>query len=233
VTDDDLRAALAAADPVRSTDLHADDLDAAGLAPAGSAPAGFDPVTSPRARELLERIMASPTTEPSPATEHSPSTEQSPTTEPSRTTRASPTRITGTGSSARPAAAMRRPWLAAAAAAVVLGGGGAAYLASSDEAAPGGSPGRELALALPGGDPALQSCLPVSAEVLAPLPVAFAGTATAVADGEVRLEVDRWYRGGDATTVLLRNPGRRLRRWSAPPTSGSARTTWCPPTRAP
>lgn len=158
---DDLRAALAAADPVRSTDLDAP----------------FDPLTSPRARELLERTMATPTlTTPGPADR----------------------------SAGRPSD--RRPWLAAAAAAVVLAGGGAAYLTTSGpQEAPAG--GGELALALPGGDPALQSCLPVTPEAVAALPVAFAGTATAVDDGQVRLEVDRWYRGGDATTVVLSAPG--------------------------
>jgi len=30
---------------------------------------------------------------------------------------------------------------------------------------------------------------------------------TAVGEGEVRLEVDRWYRGGDAATVVLTAPG--------------------------
>ena len=161
MTDDDLRAALAAADAVRAADLDADPC----------------PLTSPRARELLERTMATDLT-------------------------TSPT-AADAAFSAPPSG--RRSWLAAAAAAVVLVGGGAAYLAAAgDEPATGGG---ELALALPGGDPALQSCLPVSAEVLAPVPVAFAGTVTAVTDGEVRLEVDRWYRGGDAGTVVLRNPG--------------------------
>jgi hypothetical protein len=165
VTDDDLRAALAAADPVRSADL--------------------DPLTSPRTRELMERTMTTPTTPTTPTTD-----------------------LRSHESAARPAdrptTSARRPWLAAVAA-VVLAGGGAAYLSTTGSAdAPAGG---ELVLALPGGDPALQSCLPVSADTLGTLPVAFAGTATAVADGEVRLEVDRWYRGGDATTVVLRNPG--------------------------
>ena len=157
MTDDDLRTALAAADPVRSADL--------------------DPLTSPRARELLERAMTTPLTTPDRAAT-GPST-------------LSPT---------------RRPWLAAAAAAVVLAGGGAAYLATTDDggASPGGSSGEQLVLALPEGDPLTASCLVPSAESLRGVPVAFAGTATAVTDDEVRLEVDRWYAGGDAGTVLLR-----------------------------
>jgi hypothetical protein len=158
---DDLRAALAAADPVRSADL--------------------DPSTSPRARELLERTMATPTTD-------------------LRTDLR--TDLPGH----RRTTPSRRPWLAAAAAAVVLAGGGAAYLSTTGEQdAPAG--GGQLALDLPAGDPATQSCLPVSADAVAALPVAFAGTATAVGEGEVRLEVDRWYRGGDAATVVLTAPG--------------------------
>jgi len=154
---DDLRAALMAADPVGSADLDA----------------VLNPVTSPRARELMERTMAQPVlTDPSTA----------------------PTTALG-----------RRPWLSAVAAAAVLAGGGAAYLTGASEQAP--ARGGELALELPGGDPAAMSCMPVSADTLASLPVAFAGTATAVTAGQVRLEVDRWYRGGDATTVVLRNPG--------------------------
>ena len=38
------------------------------------------------------------------------------------------------------------------------------------------------------------------------MPVAFSGTATEVADGTVRLDVDTWYRGGDADVAVLANP---------------------------
>ena len=88
---------------------------------------------------------------------------------------------------------------------MVLAGGGAAYLSTTGSPdAPAG--GGQLALALPAGDPLSQSCLAVSPDAVTALPVAFAGTATAVTDGEVRLEVDRWYRGGDAATVVLTAP---------------------------
>ena len=158
MTDDDLRAALAAADPARSTDL--------------------DPLTSPRARELLERAMTSDTTTTAPTFPAEP-------TRPSRT-----------------------PWLAAAAAAVVLAGAGITYLAVSDDPAPSGD--GELVLAVPDVDPVSLSCLPVSAEVLDDLPIALAGTVTSVDAAEVRLDVTRWYRGGDAGTVVLRNADERL-----------------------
>lgn len=158
MTDDDLRAALAAADPARSADL--------------------DPLTSPRARELLERAMTSDLSTPiAPAPEE-------------------------------PARRSRTPWLAAAAAAVVLAGAGLTYLAVGDDPEPSG--GGELVLAVPDVDPVSMSCLPVSADVLDDLPVALAGTVSSVDAAEVRLEVTRWYRGGDAGTVVLRNADERL-----------------------
>ena len=161
MTDDDLRAALVAADPARSADL--------------------DPLTSPRARELLERAMTSDLITPTPA----PSPDAAPS---------------------------RRPWLAAAAAAVLVMGAGATYLATTGNdptGGPAGGPsGGEVVLALPVVDPlTTMSCLPVSEgmSALAQMTVALAGTATAVSEGEVRLDVSRWYRGGDAGTVVLRN----------------------------
>lgn len=94
--------------------------------------------------------------------------------------------------------------LATAAAAVVavavvgvitLGGGG--------DPAPTASEPLQLGI---GQSDALASCLPVSAEILAPMPVAFEATATSV-DGEaVTLSVVRWFAGGDAATVELVAP---------------------------
>lgn len=159
MTDDDLRAALAAADPARSADL--------------------DPLTSPRARELLERAM---TSDPSTDSSTSPQVER---------TRS------------------RRPWLAAAAAAVVLTGAGGAWLAYGSDPADQPS-GEQLVLAVPEGDPLTMSCLPVSAEVLAGLPLALAGKVSSVNAAEVRLDVTRWYRGGPESTVVLRNADERL-----------------------
>ena len=100
-------------------------------------------------------------------------------------------------------AAPRRRLALAAAAVAVLGGAGAASVAllGDDDPSPSGG---SLELALPGGDPLAMSCIPVEARFLRDMPVAFAGTATAVADGEVRLDVTRWYTGGDAGTVVLR-----------------------------
>lgn len=104
----------------------------------------------------------------------------------------------------RPAEAMgrRRRWpLAAATGVAVLGVGGALVLAD-DGAAPRRAPS-SVVLAVAPAD-AMASCLPVSAEFLKDMPVALAGTATAVSPQEVRLEVDRWYAGGSADVAVLR-----------------------------
>lgn len=100
----------------------------------------------------------------------------------------------------------RRRWLLAGAAAIVaIAGVGAVALAGDDDGADVAS-GPPLELSLGAAD-TMASCLPVDAALLADMPVAFAGTATAV-DGEaVTLEVDRWYQGGDAEVVELRATG--------------------------
>ena len=54
---------------------------------------------------------------------------------------------------------------------------------------------------------ATASCIQFSQAVLADMPVAFAGTVTAVAEDEVVLDVDRWFTGGDADRVRLDVPG--------------------------
>lgn len=96
--------------------------------------------------------------------------------------------------------ARRRTWLPAAAAAVVIAAAAGAYALTS------GGEQSELRLALPGGDgTSMASCIAVEARFLADMPVALAGTVTAVDGDEVRLDVTRWYRGGDADTVVLTN----------------------------
>lgn len=62
--------------------------------------------------------------------------------------------------------------------------------------------GIAVALTSTEGD-ALASCLPVTAEFLADMPVAFAATVAAVEGTRVTLAVDRWYAGGDADTVVV------------------------------
>lgn len=100
------------------------------------------------------------------------------------------------------ASARRRSWLPAVAAAVVLAGAAGAYALTAG----GDDPASELQLALPGGDgTSMMSCVPVQAEFLADMPVVLAGTVTGVIGDEVRLDVTRWYRGGDTDTVVLTN----------------------------
>ena len=96
--------------------------------------------------------------------------------------------------------ARRRTWLpAAAAAAVVVAAAGAYALTSGGEQS-------ELRLALPGADgTSMMTCIPVEARFLADMPVALAGTVTDVSEQEVRLDVTRWYKGGDADAVVLTN----------------------------
>lgn len=86
--------------------------------------------------------------------------------------------------------------LVAVVGAVLIGGG------ESDPAVVAGPP---LELSLGGGE-AMASCLAFDVEILATMPLAFEGTATAV-DGEtITLSVDRWFRGGDAAEVQLFAP---------------------------
>ncbi|MGK2928986.1 MAG: hypothetical protein ACSLFO_05350 [Acidimicrobiales bacterium] len=105
-----------------------------------------------------------------------------------------------------PHATRRTVWLAAAAAVVVATIGVGVAFSSGDGDAPVDSAGPPLELSLGAGD-AMASCLPVEAEFLADMPMAFAGTVTAVEGDLVTLEVDRWYTGGDADVVELRAQG--------------------------
>lgn len=100
------------------------------------------------------------------------------------------------------APARKRTWLPAAAAAAVVAAAAGAYVLTSG----GSDPQTEVELALPGGDgTSMMSCMPVEARFLADMPVALAGTVTQVSAEEVRLDVTRWYSGGDADAVVLTN----------------------------
>ena len=161
LSDDELRARLARLDP----------------APAGSP---VDPVTSPRAQDLVERAMQTPETQtvptPDPADEL--------------------------------AARRRRPWLipAAAAAALVAAVVATVLVISGGGATPAGNGSTEdpttLALSV-GPSDAMNSCIMFDVAYLAEMPVALAGTVTAIEPRRVTLEVDRWYRGGDADLVTI------------------------------
>jgi hypothetical protein len=100
----------------------------------------------------------------------------------------------------------RRPRLLAAAgvAAAAVGVGG--VLAILDKGPAPHPPERStLVLSIaPGG--AMKSCVPFDVAVLRDMPVAFAGTATAVNADSVTLEVDRWYTGAPTDRVTVNVP---------------------------
>lgn len=62
-----------------------------------------------------------------------------------------------------------------------------------------------LELSLGAGD-SLASCIQFDVAALAQMPVAFAGTATAVDGDAITVAVDHWFRGGDAAAVQLSAP---------------------------
>jgi hypothetical protein len=91
-----------------------------------------------------------------------------------------------------------------AAAAVVIVAIGAVGLLSRD----GGDPvaaGPPLELNA-GGDDVMASCIAFSVEYLAPMPVAFEGTVVTAEGDTVTLDVDTWFKGGDAAQVVLNAP---------------------------
>lgn len=108
-----------------------------------------------------------------------------------------PTRTGRPAGSAGP----RRPWrpavaIVAAAAAVAVAVVAFAVVGGDDDA-----PTRS-ALSLP--DPGVMtSCIAFDVTFLADMPVAFAGTVTAVTDTTVTVDVDRWYRSTDGSADLV------------------------------
>ena len=135
-----------------------------------------DPPTSPRAHELLERAMNVLTDQPT-----------IPSPGPAR---------------------WRKPSVlfaaAAAAAVVVLGVGG--VLASGGGDNPPSKAKTSIALKSAGGGLSSASCLRFSVDILKDMPVAFAGTASAVTQDTVTLTVDHWYKGGSADLVTIATP---------------------------
>ena len=98
----------------------------------------------------------------------------------------------------------RRTRLLAAAATVGVGVGVAGFLTIWG-GEPAGAPSSTLALASAPSD-AMASCLPFDIAMLSRMPVAFAGTATAVDPDAVTLRVDRWYTEGSAERVTVTVP---------------------------
>ncbi len=68
----------------------------------------------------------------------------------------------------------------------------------------GGSPATTTTMELGlGADDIMASCMPVSADILDDMPLAFAGTAVSVEGEIVTLDVTDWYVGGDTDQVIL------------------------------
>jgi hypothetical protein len=155
---DEIRDRLSALDPMRGV--------------------AIDPVTSDRARTLLEAVMSRPLTDAPVDTIPSP-------VEPRRSPRRWSMFAGAVG-------------LAAAAIVAVV------VVANNDSGTTTATP--PLALSLPESD-VMAMCLAIDASMLNDsAELAFAGTVSSVGDGVVALDVDRWYRGGDATSVEVSTP---------------------------
>lgn len=147
-------------------------------------PPAVDLTAGPSAHELMERIML---TEPTHDTD-SPAADADPVRTPVWR---------------RPRTLLAAGVAAAAAAAVI----------TVVAVQPGGHAktghGTTLTLTLPAaaGGTSINSCIPFDVAVLRDMPVAFAGTVSAVSDTAVTISVDHWYRGGSADTVTLDQPG--------------------------
>ncbi|HEX9258648.1 MAG TPA: hypothetical protein VF855_03860 [Acidimicrobiales bacterium] len=162
-------------------DLLRDRLHRADPAPAR---VPVDPVDSPRARALLEATM-----------QH---------TVPDEVHRDGRHPAISPEAGAPPSP--RRPgtrWLVAAAVAGTLAVGAAAVAVAAGFG--DGAGGKPLALSLPPGN-TLSSCMAFDPTLLTAMPLAFAGSVTEVGADTVTLEVDRWYKGGDAGTVTVAVP---------------------------
>jgi hypothetical protein len=96
-------------------------------------------------------------------------------------------------------------WLVgiAAAAALVLAVGGVIALTGGGTDPVAAGPPLELTA---GGEDPMAMCIVFSVEELAKAPLAFEGTVTAVDGATITLDVDHWFKGGDAGQVVLNAP---------------------------
>jgi hypothetical protein len=96
-------------------------------------------------------------------------------------------------------------WLVgiAAAAVLVLAVGGAIALTGGGTDPVASEPALELTA---GGEDLTAMCIMFSVEELARAPLAFEGTVTTVEGDTVILDVDHWFKGGDAGQVILNAP---------------------------
>lgn len=151
-----------------------------------SARVPVEPVDSPQARHRLEQIMSS--------TEN-------------RNTDNQNTESPNTDVVSLDARRRSRLLLTVAASVAVLGVGSVvAVTLGGDGAGTVDDPVTALALTAPGGDPMTAMCMAFDVEALRQAPMALAGTVTKIEDRTVTLDVDRWYKGGDADVVTIALP---------------------------
>lgn len=147
-----------------------------------------DPITSANARALLEEIMNTPLIETEQVQQPAPPHKRKPW--------AWPTLVA--------AAAVIALGLGAIAANGGLGGDGEPEVAAP---ATTPAPGKLKVLELDAGtDDALASCLAITPEALAAMPVAFKGTVQTSEGGIVTLTIDQAYKGTDAQMATLVAP---------------------------
>jgi hypothetical protein len=104
-------------------------------------------------------------------------------------------------------APVRSRWVlgVAAAAALVVAVGGALALTNGGSADPTVAAGPPLELNA-GTNDSMAMCIVFDVEFLAPMPVAFEGTVTEVEGDRVTLTADHWFKGGDASQVVINAP---------------------------
>jgi hypothetical protein len=122
-----------------------------------------------------------------------------------------------TDTEARPGTAIRQRWLPAVAAGVLLAAGvgwAVAGNSGNDNQPVAGPPTSAVSrpsvstpsvLKLTVGAAPNARCRAVEVADLQGMQTAFAGTATAIRGEVVTLHVDHWYKGGDATTVVVQS----------------------------
>ena len=150
-----------------------------------------EPLTTPSSRARMETIMNTPLIDQDRSTNDS-----------GRPVNRTPRHTAIEGRS-------RKSWtlLAGVAAAAIVAVGSAVVIGNS-----GGDDGSQVAAGPPlelslGDSDATSMCMMFDVAILADMSPAFAGTAIAVDGDTVTLDVDRWYTGGDAGTVVLHGTG--------------------------
>ena len=150
-----------------------------------------EPSTTPSSRARLEQIMNTPLIDQDPSTNSSGHS------------------VDGTRQRDAVEGHARKNWtfIGGVAAAAIIAVGSAVAIGNL-----GGDGGSQIAAGPPlelslGDSNVMATCMVFDPAILADMSPAFAGTATSVDGDSVTLDVDHWYAGGDATTVVLRGAG--------------------------